>query len=102
MQVVEEEGSDQYLKRMHEHSFHAGNTRGSVPEKSRKSIRAEFLVGTGRFTSRRFKSSPQAQRFPGVHAAFYNLFNVGRHLVHVEHYRNFREGAFRRWGVAVA
>ncbi|KKL04823.1 hypothetical protein LCGC14_2612200, partial [marine sediment metagenome] len=36
---------------------------------------------------RRFKSMRQAQRFLGVHAAVYNLFNLGRHLVGAEHYR---------------
>ncbi len=30
---------------------------------------------------RRFKSTQQAQRFLGVHAVVYNLFNLGRHLV---------------------
>jgi putative transposase len=30
---------------------------------------------------RKFKSMHQAQRFLGEHAAFYNLFNLGRHLV---------------------
>jgi transposase-like protein len=30
---------------------------------------------------RKFKSVGQAQRFLGAHAAFYNLFNLGRHLV---------------------
>ena len=44
LQVVE--GSGQYFKQMHEHSFHAGNASGPVPEKSKKSIRTEFLVGT--------------------------------------------------------
>ena len=46
---------------------------------------------------RRFKSSSQAQRFLGVHAAIYNLFNLGRHLISAEHYRKIREGAFGRW-----
>ena len=35
---------------------------------------------------RRFKSTQQAQRFLGVHAAVYNLFNLGRHLVSAAHY----------------
>ena len=39
---------------------------------------------------RRFKSVRQAQRFLGVHAAVSNLFNLGRHLVRAEHYRNLR------------
>jgi putative transposase len=30
---------------------------------------------------RRFKSMKQAQRFLGVHATVYNLFNLGRHLI---------------------
>jgi putative transposase len=51
---------------------------------------------------RRFKSTGQAQRFLGTHAAVYNLFNLGRHLVRAEHYRNLREGAFAEWSRAVA
>ena len=35
---------------------------------------------------RRFKSSQQAQRFLGVHAMVYNLFNLGRHLISAEYY----------------
>ena len=30
---------------------------------------------------RKFKSAAQTQRFLKVHAAVYNLFNLGRHLV---------------------
>ena len=51
---------------------------------------------------RRFKSSNQAQRFLSVHAAVHNLFNLGRHLVGAEHYRNLRISAFNEWQVAVA
>ena len=43
---------------------------------------------------RRFKSTAQAQRFLTVHAAVYNLFNLGRHLVGAEHYRKLRTDAF--------
>lgn len=46
---------------------------------------------------RRFKSSRQAQRFLDVHAAVYNLFNLGRHLVSASHYRELRQGAFVSW-----
>jgi putative transposase len=38
---------------------------------------------------RRFKSVKQAQRFLIVHAAVSNLFNLGRHLVRAQHYRDF-------------
>ena len=51
---------------------------------------------------RRFKSSTQAQRFLGVHAAVFNLFNLGRHLVRAEHYRNLRKSAFNEWEIVVA
>ncbi len=51
---------------------------------------------------RRFKSVTQAQRFLGVHAAVSNLFNLGRHLVSANHYRNLRISAFSEWGRAVA
>jgi putative transposase len=52
--------------------------------------------------SRRFKSFKQAQIFLGAHAAVSKLFNLGRHLVRVEHYRNLRASAFEEWGRAVA
>ena len=51
---------------------------------------------------RRFKSTSQAQRFLRAHAAVSNLFNLGRHLVRAEHYRNLRESAFADWSRAVA
>ena len=51
---------------------------------------------------RRFKSMKQAQRFLGAHAAVSNLFNLGRHLVKAEHYRDLRISAFGEWRRAVA
>jgi putative transposase len=51
---------------------------------------------------RRFKTVKQAQRFLGVHAVVYNLFNLGRHLVSAEHYRNLRTSAFNDWCSAVS
>jgi hypothetical protein len=50
----------------------------------------------------RFKSVRQAQRFLSAHAAESILFNLGRHLIKAEHYRDIREGAFAEWGRAVA
>jgi putative transposase len=49
---------------------------------------------------RRFKSMRQAQRFLCVHAAVYNLFNLGRHLVSAKNYRFFRLRAFASWNCA--
>ena len=46
---------------------------------------------------RKFKSFGHAQKFLGVHAAVFTLFNLGRHLVRAGHYRNLGEGAFGRW-----
>jgi putative transposase len=51
---------------------------------------------------RKFKSVWQAQRFLGVHAAVSNLFNLGRHLVRAQNYRDLRVSAFSEWGRAVA
>jgi len=51
---------------------------------------------------RKFKSIRQAQRFVTAHAAVQNLFNLGRHLVRAEHYRNLRATAFTDWEKAVA
>ena len=50
---------------------------------------------------RKFKSVGQAQRFLGTHAAVSNLFNLGRHLVRAEHYRDLRMSAFGEWSRAV-
>jgi len=51
---------------------------------------------------RRFKSSLEAQRFVRVHAAVWNLFNLGRHPVAAGHYRALRQAAFASWDLAVA
>ena len=51
---------------------------------------------------RRFKSAKQAQRFLDAHAAVSNLFNLSRHLIRAEHYRNLRMSAFNEWSRAVA
>lgn len=51
---------------------------------------------------RRFKSAYQAQRFLSTHAAVYNLFNLGRHLISAKHYRFFRQRAFASWKCAAA
>ena len=50
----------------------------------------------------KFKSVRQAQRFLGTHAAVSNRFNLGRHLVRDEHYRNLRVSAFNEWSRAIA
>ena len=49
---------------------------------------------------RKFKSPKQAQRLLSVHAAVYNLFNLGPHLIGAEHYRTLRIGSFKVWNTA--
>ena len=51
---------------------------------------------------RSFKSMKQTQRFVTAYAAVQNLFNLGRHLVRAQHYRDLRIGAFSEWSRAVA
>jgi len=52
--------------------------------------------------TRKFKSTRQAQQFLGAHSAVSNIFNLGRHLVRAEHYRNLRESALAEWSRTVA
>ena len=52
--------------------------------------------------SRKFKSVGQAQRFVTAHVAVQNLFNLGRHLIRAQHYRDLRVSAFNDWSRAVA
>ena len=51
---------------------------------------------------KKFKSVRQAQRFLSAHAAVSNLFNLGRHLVRAQHYRDLRMSAFAEWSRVVA
>ncbi len=51
---------------------------------------------------RKFKSLKHGQRFLNVHAAVYNLFNLGRHMVAANHYRDLRKSAFAEWSRAAA
>jgi len=49
----------------------------------------------------KLRSYRVAQRFLGAHATVSNLFNLGRHLVSSNHYRDLRECAFSEWSMAV-
>ena len=51
---------------------------------------------------RKFKSVGQAQRFVTVHAGVSNLFNLGRHLVLAQPYRDLRMSALAEWSRVVA
>lgn len=51
---------------------------------------------------RKFKSVGQTQRFLGTQAAVSNLFNLGRHLVGAQHYRDLRISAFSEWSRVVS
>ena len=51
---------------------------------------------------RKFKSTRQAQQFLGAHAAVSNLYNLGRHMVSAQHYRDLGISAFTEWSSAVA
>ena len=48
-----------------------------------------------------FRSMKQRQRFLNVHAAVYNLFNLGRHLTTAKNYRKFRQNLFNEWDLVV-
>jgi transposase-like protein len=50
----------------------------------------------------RFKSAGSAQRFLSTHAAFYNTFNVQRHLISRKTLRQFRNEAMSAWQTVTA
>jgi putative transposase len=82
---------------IHDNAQYANNRAEQSHESTR--VRERVMRGPA---SRRFKSVKQAQRFLGAHAVVSNLFNLGRHLVRAEHYRNLRISAFAEWSRAVA
>jgi putative transposase len=82
---------------IHDDSQYANNRAEQSHEPTR--VRERGMRGPA---SRRFKSVKQAQLFMGAHAAVSNLFNLGRHLVRAEHYRDLRVSAFAESGRAVA
>ena len=82
---------------IHDASQYANNRA----EQSHEAIRVRER-GMRRSDVSEFKSAGQAQRFLGTHAAVQNLFNLGRHLVGAEHYRDLRMSAFSEWRRAVA
>jgi putative transposase len=77
---------------IHDNSQYANNRAEQSHEPTR--VRERVM--------RRFKSVRQAQRFLGAHAALSNLFNLGRHKVGAQHYRNLRISALTEWSSAVA
>jgi putative transposase len=77
---------------IHDTSEHANNRAEQSHEPTR--VRERVM--------RRFKSTGQARRFLGAHAAVSNLFNLGRHKVGAQHYRDLRISAFTEWSRAVA
>jgi putative transposase len=81
----------------HDTSQYANNRAEQSHEATR--VRERGMRGPA---SRRFKSVRQAQRFLGAHAAVSNLFNLGRHKVGAQHYRDLRVSAFTEWRRAVA
>ena len=77
---------------IHDNSQYANNRAEQSHEPTR--VRERVM--------RRFKSVRQAQRFLGAHAAVSNLFNLGRHKVGAEHYRDLRISALAEWSRVVA
>ena len=65
---------------------------------ARRELMPDVIHSTERYANNR---AEQAQRFLSAHAAVYNLFNLGRHLVRVEHYRSLRISAFEEWKAVV-
>ena len=84
---------------IHDDSQYANNRAEQSHELTRVRERERVMRGAA---FRRFKSVDQVQRFLGAHAAVHNLFNLGRHLIRAQHYRDLRMSAFNEWSRAVA
>jgi putative transposase len=82
---------------IHDNARYANNRAEQSHEPTR--VRERVMRGAA---FRRFKSVGQAQKFLGAHAAVSNLFNLGRHKVGAQHYRDLRISAFTEWSRAVA
>jgi putative transposase len=82
---------------IHDNSQYVNNRAEQSHEATR--VRERVMRGA---VFRRFKSVGQAQKFLGAHAAVSNLFNLGRHKVGAQHYRDLRISAFTEWSRAVA
>ena len=77
---------------IHDNSQYASNRAEQSHEPTR--VRERVM--------RTFKSIKQAQRLLGAHAGVSNLFNLCRHKVRAQHYRDLRVSAFAEWNRAVA
>jgi putative transposase len=82
---------------VHDNAPYANNRAEQSHEATR--VRERVMRGPA---PRRFNSVGQAQRFLGTHAAVSNLFNLGRHKVGAQHYRDLRISAFTEWSRVVA
>jgi putative transposase len=71
----------------------------------RKNNRAENSHQVVRRRERKmqgFKSAGSAQRFPSIHSAVHNTFNLQRHLISRRTLRLFRAEAAQQWHRATA
>jgi transposase-like protein len=95
------------LKRKHR-SYHVAH-REAMPEvihvtdryANNRAEQSHEATGIRERGMRKFKSVRQAQRFVTAYAAVQNLFNLSRHLVGAQHYRNLWVSAFGEWSRAV-
>ena len=58
------------------------------------------VAAAKRFFKRLLRSN--GGEFVTARAAVQNLFNLGRHLVRTQHYRDLRKSTFSDWNTAVA
>ena len=78
------------------HRHQRGRWRNNRAENSHQPTRRRERQMQG------FKSPGSAQRFPSLHAATYNTFNVQRHLTSAKTHRAFPASAMDTWRAAVA
>ena len=76
-----------------------------LPSVAHRELMPDRIHSTEQYENNRAKHLHEVTTgsgFLGVDAAVYNFFNLGRHSVRAEHYRDLRMIAFGEWSRAVA
>ena len=98
-ETVTTDGLASYRKAMREEGLAERHRPGRLQTNNRAE-NSHLPIRRRERKQQRFKSQGSAQRFLASHAAVYNCFNIGTHLVSRPTLRHFRAQAFQAWAEA--
>ena len=98
-ETVTTDGLASYRKAMREEGLPERHRPGRLQANNRAE-NSHLPIRRRERKQQRFKSQGSAQRFLASHAAVYNCFNIGAHLVSRPTLRHFRAQAFAAWAEA--